>query len=205
MILITKYEHALDNLQQRIHSWLRTDVNMDIYVLSAETVDIYGKDDDERNLERALEDCFQSNRLGSLNMYSFSALRLFYYIVPKEEKSSVTKCLSAGTNRVTMTMPKLICQESASSVKRQRWTKNNTSQQEGGGGADNNRTPKQFRYQQPNTNQTDQSSNNQIFYQHKTTALSSRRPTTQLDSTMVLTKFDDRIRSRSSSTSCNCM
>lgn len=84
IIMATKLYHPLDSLQQRIFTWLKGDTRQEIVVISAETVDIYSKDDDEKNLERALEDCFQSNRLGSLNTYSFTALRLFYCILPEE-------------------------------------------------------------------------------------------------------------------------
>lgn len=84
VIMATKLYHPLDSLQQRIFTWLKGDTRQEIVVISAETVDIYSKDDDEKNLERALEDCFQSNRLGSLNTYAFTALRLFYCILPDE-------------------------------------------------------------------------------------------------------------------------
>lgn len=201
VILATKLEHPLDSLQQRIHSWLRNELNTDVCVLSAETVDIYGKDDDERNLERALEDCFQSNRLGSLNMYSFSALRLFYYIMPKEtEKSALSKStlsLSASTSRPSQTTPKLIRQESASVSKRQRWAKNIT-QECGAGGS---KTPK-LRHQ--NSTSIVESS---VTYQHK--SILTRRPTTQFELPPMQpdldTKFEGSMRPRSSSTSCNCM
>lgn len=95
VILTTKFEHPLDSIQQRIQAWLRTDSAVDVCVLSAETVDIYAKDNDEKQLEKASEECFQCNRLGSLNAYTFSAIRIFYCIWPETEASDRTRSLSS--------------------------------------------------------------------------------------------------------------
>lgn len=104
VIIATKLEHPLDNLQQRIYNWIRISAKQDIFVINAETVNIHGKDDDEKNLERAMEDCFQSYRLGSLNTFAFTAIRLFYCILPDDpdqaphpqlQKAIRTKSLSA--------------------------------------------------------------------------------------------------------------
>ena len=195
VVLTTKLDHPLDSLQQRIHTWLRNDLNSEVCVLSAETVDIYGKDDDERNLERALEVCFQPGRLGSLNMYAFTAIRLFYCISPKEEKLSLGKStlsLSAGTSRQNQT-PKLTRQESGNMTKKQRWAKNIT--QESGTAV-----------QTPKLHHMDTIESLEVYTDK---CLLSRRPTSQFEGPIQpqLSKhFDDqRMRPRSNSTSCNCM
>jgi len=47
-------------------------------LLSAETVEVFAKDGDERNLEKALEQTFQCNRLGSMNTFAFNAIRVYF-------------------------------------------------------------------------------------------------------------------------------
>lgn len=208
VILTTKFEHPLDSLQHRILSWLRNDINADVTVLSAETVGIYGKDDDERNLERALEDCFQAGRLGSLNMYAFTAIRLFYCIVPKEEKTpdlgKSRLSLSAGTSRPSGNTPKLARQESMTISKRQRWPKK-AAQEEGANSGGAGAKAAKLRHQLSTGGDLT------VAYPNKT-ALLTRRPT-QFDAAVAVaavadfeSKFGDQtMRPRSSSTSCNCM
>lgn len=203
MILTTKYEHALDSLQQRVHNWLRNEQNVDVFVLSGETVDIYGKDDDERNLERSLEECFQSNRLGSLNMYAFTAVRLFYCVLPKMDKTSSssksTQSLSAGAIRSNhMMMPKLVRQNSNSFNKQQRWTRKMAEEC-------SKQMPTRLQHQDSRIDQSSVVANT-----HK--PIMTRRPTTQfetsepVDSDQFPEQFDDDpVRLRSSSTSCTCM
>ncbi|KAJ6224771.1 hypothetical protein RDWZM_003316 [Blomia tropicalis] len=188
VILTTKYEHALDSLQQRVHNWLRNEQNVDVFVLSGETVDIYGKDDDERNLERSLEECFQSNRLGSLNMYAFTAVRLFYCVLPKMDKTSSssksTQSLSAGAIRSNhMMMPKLVRQNSNSFNKQQRWTRKMAEEC-------SKQMPTRLQHQDSRIDQSSVVANT-----HK--PIMTRRPTTQfetsepVDSDQFPEQFDD--------------
>lgn len=82
VFVATKLDHPLDSIQQRIHNWLHLDIKQNICILSAETVNIYATDDDERVLEKKTGECFQGNRLGSLNTYKFKAVRVYYCILP---------------------------------------------------------------------------------------------------------------------------
>lgn len=78
VFVATKFDHPLDSMQQRIYSWLNSEPNQNVCILSAETINIYAKDDDERWLEKKSNECFQENRLGSLNTFTFRAVRLYY-------------------------------------------------------------------------------------------------------------------------------
>lgn len=130
VILTTKYEHPLDSLQQRIHNWLRGDACKDIFVLSAETIDIYAKDIDDRLLEKVSEECFQCYRLGSMNTYTFGAIRIFYCVLPDLEQTF------GGSDRATSltSIPpnQLTCTTASAVVTKQR--KQNNGNTGGGGG-----------------------------------------------------------------------
>ena len=245
VVLTTKFEHPLDSLQARIHSWLRAQQQQqqqnqqqmantggggdqqnsapqsspgDVFVLSAETVDIYGKDDDERNLERALEDCFQPGRLGSLNMYAFTAIRLFYAVVPsreaveraaaekewaeKNEKSALGKStlsLSAGlshnvNNNNNNNTPKLSRDQqqqqssSATLTKRQRWSKYASAAAEM-----NARTTTSSSTNTTKHHLRHQSSTVEHFSSPKQhSRLLTRRPTSQFDSVVISAALAER-------------
>ncbi|KAH9421132.1 hypothetical protein DERP_010071 [Dermatophagoides pteronyssinus] len=82
VFVATKLDHPLDSMQQRIYNWLRLDNNHNVCILGAETINVYGKDDDEKVLEKKTYESFYGNRLGSLNTYTFKAIRLYYCQIP---------------------------------------------------------------------------------------------------------------------------
>lgn len=165
VVLTTKFEHPLDSLQQRIQGWLRannnsdTNANSDVVVLSAETVDVFGKDDDERNLERALEDCFQPGRMGSLNMYAFTAIRLFYAIVPnKEAEKERDKQEREREKEKDKEKDKEIQGSLSAGASRHPPNNNNNNNSTNKTNSSNNNTPKQSRGDQLNSNSNNTSS-----------------------------------------------
>ncbi|KAH7638481.1 hypothetical protein HUG17_2514 [Dermatophagoides farinae] len=85
VFVATKLDHPLDSMQQRIYNWLHHQDNnqqQNVCILGAETINVYGKDDDEKVLEKKTSDCFYGNRLGSLNTFTFKAIRLYYCQIP---------------------------------------------------------------------------------------------------------------------------
>ncbi len=81
IFLITKND-VLDDVHHRINNWIKeasqVEERFKSRLLSAETVEVFAKDGDERNLEKALEQTFQCNRLGSMNTYAFNAIRVYF-------------------------------------------------------------------------------------------------------------------------------
>ncbi|CAG2110036.1 unnamed protein product [Medioppia subpectinata] len=81
IFLVTKQD-VLDDVHHRINNWIKdasqVEERFKSRLLSAETVEVFAKDGDERNLEKALEQTFQCNRLGSMNTYAFNAIRVYF-------------------------------------------------------------------------------------------------------------------------------
>ncbi|OTF74269.1 hypothetical protein BLA29_007087 [Euroglyphus maynei] len=84
VFVATKIDHPLDSMQQRIYNWLHLDNNnqKNVCIIGAETINVYGKHDDEKVLEKKTSESFYGNRLGSLNTYTFKAIRLYYCQLP---------------------------------------------------------------------------------------------------------------------------
>ncbi|CAG2161784.1 unnamed protein product [Oppiella nova] len=79
VFLVTKND-VLDDIHHRINNWIKeasqVEERFKSRLLSAETVEVFAKD--EHNLEKALEQTFQCNRLGSMNTFAFSAIRVYF-------------------------------------------------------------------------------------------------------------------------------
>lgn len=82
IFLILKNDDIHDDVHYRLNNWIKEVTSGDekhkSRILSAETVEVYAKDADEKNLEKALEETFQCNRLGSLNTLAFMAIRVYF-------------------------------------------------------------------------------------------------------------------------------
>lgn len=214
VILTTKVEHPLDSPQQRIHNWLRSDTCQDVCVLSAETVDIYAKDDDEKNLEKAVEECFQCNRLGSLNAYAFTAIRLFYCVMPEGDRQNSDRPRSLTTMDSNLrrfcddkgtTKPRPSSSSAPSRADRRSRINNekSTSSNRSSGSGSQRRKVARLRHQVSNIETTTSSRHYPLLHSQST-----RRPTEHFiekPETLDFIKDFEELRTRSRSSSCSCM
>ncbi|XP_054161102.1 uncharacterized protein LOC128959187 [Oppia nitens] len=81
-VFLVSKQDILDDVHHKINNWVKDSSQMDerfkSRIMSAETVQVFAKDGDDRNLCRALEQTFQCNRLGLMNTFAFNAIRVYF-------------------------------------------------------------------------------------------------------------------------------
>ena len=118
IFLVTKND-VLDDVHHRINSWIKeasqVEEKFKSRILSAETVEVFAKDGDERNLEKALEQTFQCNRLGSMNTFAFNAIRVYFDVGFYGRNRSMSTMPAPVAHTPTASFSAVSAEESANS------------------------------------------------------------------------------------------